>query len=43
MIDNLSPFGFKEALFFWKDAALVMTDSGGLQEETIDRVFPVGL
>ncbi|OEU80679.1 MAG: UDP-N-acetylglucosamine 2-epimerase [Desulfobacterales bacterium C00003060] len=30
----LSPLGFKEALFLWKDAALVMTDSGGLQEET---------
>ena len=30
----LPPLGFKEALFLWKDAALVMTDSGGLQEET---------
>jgi len=33
-IHLLSPLGFKEALFLWKDAALVMTDSGGLQEET---------
>ena len=35
----LSPFSapvtsFKESLFLWKDASLVMTDSGGLQEET---------
>ena len=33
-IHLLSPLGFKEALFLWKDAALVMTDSGGLQEES---------
>jgi UDP-N-acetylglucosamine 2-epimerase (non-hydrolysing) len=30
----LPPLGFKEALYLWKDAFLVMTDSGGLQEET---------
>lgn len=30
----LPPLGFRESLFLWKDAALVMTDSGGLQEET---------
>ena len=30
----LPPLSFKEALFLWKDAALVLTDSGGLQEET---------
>jgi UDP-N-acetylglucosamine 2-epimerase (non-hydrolysing) len=30
----LPPFGFRESLFLWKDAAMVMTDSGGLQEET---------
>jgi len=30
----LSPLGFKESLFLWKDAAVVLTDSGGLQEET---------
>jgi UDP-N-acetylglucosamine 2-epimerase (non-hydrolysing) len=33
-ITLLPPLGFKEAFFLWKDAALVMTDSGGLQEET---------
>jgi UDP-N-acetylglucosamine 2-epimerase (non-hydrolysing) len=31
---QLPPLGFGESLFLWKDAALVMTDSGGLQEET---------
>jgi UDP-N-acetylglucosamine 2-epimerase (non-hydrolysing) len=30
----LQPLGFKESLFLWNDADLVMTDSGGLQEET---------
>ena len=30
----LSPLSFREALFLWKDAELVLTDSGGLQEET---------
>jgi UDP-N-acetylglucosamine 2-epimerase (non-hydrolysing) len=30
----LPPLGFKESLFLWKDSAVVMTDSGGLQEET---------
>jgi len=30
----LPPLGFHESLNLWKDAALVMTDSGGLQEET---------
>ena len=33
-IHLFSPLGFKEALFLWKDADLVITDSGGLQEET---------
>jgi len=33
-ITLLPPLGFKEALFLWKDAAVVITDSGGLQEET---------
>jgi len=35
--DNIflfSPLGFKESLFLWKDARVVLTDSGGLQEET---------
>ncbi|MDQ6986484.1 MAG: UDP-N-acetylglucosamine 2-epimerase (non-hydrolyzing) [Mariprofundaceae bacterium] len=30
----LPPLGFKEALYLWKDAQLVLTDSGSLQEET---------
>jgi len=33
-IYQLPPLGFQESLYFWKDASLVMTDSGGLQEET---------
>jgi len=35
--DNIflfSPLSFKESLFLWKDARVVSTDSGGLQEET---------
>jgi UDP-N-acetylglucosamine 2-epimerase (non-hydrolysing) len=30
----LSPLSFTESLFLWKDAEAVLTDSGGLQEET---------
>lgn len=30
----LPPLGFKESLFLWKNAQVVLTDSGGLQEET---------
>jgi UDP-N-acetylglucosamine 2-epimerase (non-hydrolysing) len=33
-ITLLPPLGFKESLFLWKDAEVVLTDSGGLQEET---------
>ncbi|MFH0726554.1 MAG: UDP-N-acetylglucosamine 2-epimerase (non-hydrolyzing) [Pseudomonadota bacterium] len=33
-IHLLPPLGFTEALFLWKDARVVLTDSGGLQEET---------
>ncbi|HEY3278244.1 MAG TPA: UDP-N-acetylglucosamine 2-epimerase (non-hydrolyzing) [Syntrophorhabdaceae bacterium] len=33
-VTPLSPLGFKESLFLWKDANFVLTDSGGLQEET---------
>jgi UDP-N-acetylglucosamine 2-epimerase (non-hydrolysing) len=33
-IHILDPLGFRESLFLWKDALMVMTDSGGLQEET---------
>ncbi len=31
---QLPPLSYCEALFLWKDAVLVLTDSGGLQEET---------
>jgi len=30
----LPPLGFRESLYLWKDAEAVLTDSGGLQEET---------
>ena len=30
----LPPLDFSDALYLWKDAAVVLTDSGGLQEET---------
>jgi UDP-N-acetylglucosamine 2-epimerase (non-hydrolysing) len=33
-ITQLPPLGFKESLNLWKDADAVLTDSGGLQEET---------
>jgi len=33
-IKLLLPLGFRESLFLWKDAQMVLTDSGGLQEET---------
>jgi UDP-N-acetylglucosamine 2-epimerase (non-hydrolysing) len=33
-IHQLAPLSFKESLFLWKDAIMVLTDSGGLQEET---------
>jgi len=33
-ITLLEPLGFKKSLYLWKDAVMVMTDSGGLQEET---------
>ena len=33
-IVKLSPLPFRQALFLWKDACVVLTDSGGLQEET---------
>lgn len=33
-ISLLPSLGFRESLFLWKDAVIVMTDSGGLQEET---------
>jgi UDP-N-acetylglucosamine 2-epimerase (non-hydrolysing) len=33
-VSLLPPLGFKESLNLWKNAILVITDSGGLQEET---------
>lgn len=30
----LEPLGYRDFLYLWKDASLVLTDSGGLQEET---------
>lgn len=36
----LPPLSFKESLFLWMDASLVMTDSGGLQEETTALGIP---
>jgi UDP-N-acetylglucosamine 2-epimerase (non-hydrolysing) len=32
--------GFRESLFLWKDAEAVLTDSGGLQEETTALGIP---
>ena len=37
---QLPPLGFQESLYFWRDARLVMTDSGGLQEETTALGMP---
>jgi UDP-N-acetylglucosamine 2-epimerase (non-hydrolysing) len=39
-IHTLPPLGFRESLFLWKNAALVLTDSGGLQEETTALRIP---
>jgi UDP-N-acetylglucosamine 2-epimerase (non-hydrolysing) len=39
-IVQLPPLGFKDALFLWKDARMVLTDSGGLQEETTALKVP---
>jgi UDP-N-acetylglucosamine 2-epimerase (non-hydrolysing) len=33
-IHLLPPLGFRESLWLWKDSKVVLTDSGGLQEET---------
>jgi UDP-N-acetylglucosamine 2-epimerase (non-hydrolysing) len=35
-----SPLSFKESLFLWKDAKVVLTGSGGLQEETTALGIP---
>ena len=39
-ISLFSPLSFKESLFIWKDAKVVLTDSGGLQEETTALGIP---
>jgi UDP-N-acetylglucosamine 2-epimerase (non-hydrolysing) len=39
-IHTLAPLGFRESLFLWKDAEVVLTDSGGLQEETTALGIP---
>lgn len=39
-ITCLKPLGFQEALYLWKDAVVVLTDSGGLQEETTAMGVP---
>jgi UDP-N-acetylglucosamine 2-epimerase (non-hydrolysing) len=39
-ITVLPPLGFREALFLLKDADFVLTDSGGLQEETTALGIP---
>ncbi|MDZ4164514.1 MAG: UDP-N-acetylglucosamine 2-epimerase (non-hydrolyzing) [Smithellaceae bacterium] len=36
----LAPLGYKESLYLWKEASLVLTDSGGLQEETTALGIP---
>lgn len=39
-IHQLPPLGFQESLYLWKDAELVITDSGGMQEETTALKIP---
>jgi UDP-N-acetylglucosamine 2-epimerase (non-hydrolysing) len=39
-IQFLPPLPYREFLYLWKDAALVLTDSGGLQEETTVLAVP---
>jgi UDP-N-acetylglucosamine 2-epimerase (non-hydrolysing) len=36
----LEPLGYNDFLYLWKDAAVVLTDSGGLQEETTALKIP---
>jgi UDP-N-acetylglucosamine 2-epimerase (non-hydrolysing) len=36
----LPPLGYNDFLYLWKDASLVITDSGGLQEETTALEVP---
>lgn len=39
-VHQLPPLGFRESLFWWRDAVMVLTDSGGLQEETTALGIP---
>jgi UDP-N-acetylglucosamine 2-epimerase (non-hydrolysing) len=39
-IAQLEPLGYQDALYLWKDAMCVFTDSGGLQEETTGLGVP---
>jgi UDP-N-acetylglucosamine 2-epimerase (non-hydrolysing) len=39
-ITQISPLGFKDSLYLWKDSFAVFTDSGGLQEETTGLGIP---
>ncbi|MBN1226178.1 MAG: UDP-N-acetylglucosamine 2-epimerase (non-hydrolyzing) [Deltaproteobacteria bacterium] len=39
-IIKLPPLSFRGSLFLWKDAEVVLTDSGGLQEETTALKVP---
>ena len=39
-IIQISPLGFKDSLYLWKDSFAVFTDSGGLQEETTGLEIP---
>lgn len=39
-IHQLPPLGFQESLFLWKDSQFVLTDSGGIQEETTGLGIP---
>lgn len=37
---RMDPLGFNDFLYLWKDAAVVITDSGGIQEETTALQVP---
>ena len=39
-IYSMPPLGYSDFLYLWKDACLMLTDSGGLQEETTALKIP---
>ena len=39
-IDAIEPLGYRDFLYLWRDARVVLTDSGGLQEETTALGIP---